>query len=78
MIWNYIKISEDEETVLYSFTYGKDEPNPGHISYNKKTEETKVMKPAGSHSLIGSEFPVSCFAFVIDDGFPKTRKVMIG
>ena len=78
MKWHYKKLSEDENTAVYSYVIKKDDKDPGKILYDKKTRETNVVKKASSDVSVGYDWVGSSFIHVIDGGFPDERLVTIG
>jgi len=78
MIWIYKKLSDDENTVVYSYKWGTEETDPGEILYDKITKEVKMLKIAGNDNKIGAKWAEGHFLEVIKNGFPDEKTVMIG
>ncbi|MCL2792446.1 MAG: hypothetical protein FWD87_05075 [Spirochaetaceae bacterium] len=78
MIWTYVKISENDKVIVYSYAWGSDKSEPGEILYDKETKETKIVKVASNNDTMGSEWAIDNFVKVINEGFPNERRVMIG
>jgi hypothetical protein len=77
MIWYFKKITEDNNVAIYSYTSVKNDIEPGKISYDKITQEIKMVEKAKNDPL-SFRWASTHFLSVVKDGFPEIKTVMIG
>ena len=74
MIWDYNKVFENEAVIKYNFKWEDDESVSGIIAYDKKSKEIIIE----NNNKMSFQWVKTNFQFVIDEGFPDKRTVMIG
>jgi hypothetical protein len=77
MLWYYTKLSENEKTVIYSYSRTTKE-NTGELMYDKTTKEFSVLKRADNDTDSLAEWALSHLPKVIAKGFPDKDMVAIG
>lgn len=78
MLWNYNKISEDENAVIYAYGWNT-EKTTGQLAYDKKSKQITVKKVADNDTQKGAEWAASHLpSKFINETFPEKTKVMIG
>jgi hypothetical protein len=77
MLWYYTKLSENEKTVVYSYSRTTKE-NAGELMYDKTAKEYSVLKIADNDTASLAEWALSHLPEVIAKGFPEKDIVMIG
>lgn len=79
MWWLYVKAGETADLIIYRYSTESDHLD-GEIVYSKTTEEWKVTRPCardmGSTWRIGKS--EGKFLYVVEEGFPVRRRVVIG
>jgi hypothetical protein len=77
MLWYYTKLSENDKTVVYSYSRNAKE-NTGELMYDKTTKEFSVLKIADNDTDSLAEWALSHLPKVIEKGFPDKDMVIIG
>lgn len=78
MFWYLVKISEDENTIIYSYGFDSREQT-GEFSYNKKTKEIEITKLADEDSdiIVKKFFIPHIYKVIIDENAPAKRMIAI-
>jgi hypothetical protein len=77
MLWYYKKLSENEQTVTYSYSRNVKDYT-GELLYDKTTDKYSVLKNANDDTDSLAEWALSHLPKVIKKGFPDKDMVMIG
>jgi hypothetical protein len=78
MWWYFVKLNQTKDIVIYSYGYESKELT-GVFEYNRKTQETKIIKFATNDSeSVQKVFPIPAYRLVVKYGAPDERIVAIG
>lgn len=80
MWWIFEKMEDSNERILYSYAR-ESKDLTGLVEYRKDEEEVLMIRPCSSDedSTWCQEKALGKFAaYVVDEGFPQTRKVVTG
>jgi hypothetical protein len=77
MLWYYTKLSENEKTVVYSYSRTTKE-HTGELMYDKAAGKYSILQTAEGDTDGLAEWALSHLPEVIAKGFPEKDIVMIG
>jgi hypothetical protein len=78
MWWYFVKLKDDKETVTYGYGLETREAT-GVFEYDKKTEETRIIKYAKNHSEADQEIdPLPAHLLVKVYNAPEEKMIAFG